>query len=90
MFREILLCSMKFCCVLRKFVAFYETLLCFGKSCCVLRNFVVFRESVFCSLKMCFNLFFERFLGLNCDIELPFALVGHRTIVILDGMYMYE
>ena len=51
--QKILLCSVKFRCVLKNIFLFSQILLCSRKDCCVLAKIVVFSQRLLCSRKFC-------------------------------------
>ena len=85
--RERLFCITKYCCAPCEIVLCRETLLCTAKHCFVSQKIVVDRERLFCITKYCcapckIVLYHEKSLCIQLNIELCFALVGHRTFTM--------
>ena len=92
LFWKRLLCIRKFPCVLEKIVVFPNRLLCSRKDYCVLKKIVVFSKRLLCSEKDCcvvqkVVVFFKRLLCFRTEIELCFAPMGHRTLVICQIIF---
>ena len=71
--------------VRREIVLNLEKLLCTVKNCVASRKIVVHRVKLFCITKYCcapckIVLYHEKSLCIQLNIELCFALVGHRRI----------